>query len=392
MANNGKLRSILLALIFITVNASPVFAMRFETVLLNDGTKAVLAYGRIDDDPSLLDRFRNVAKDVTSAASARGVLLLDSLGGDVAPAYELADEIDRLGFDTVVAWDAVCASACASIVFLAGNSRMLVGNGQLIFHPCETNSPADKAVSLCNRDIAEFMRRHGIDFDMLYYGLSYLTHTGIFPTVTASTNCVGFLVPFELTEVVERERAECIRLLSIIREQRFQDLDEQMSPETHIGSYVATWTPPEQWRVGTFQGAFSIGYRREGHSPAGPEIEFFCDVRAPHLVFLRVRNWRSNGRGDFNSIEISSSSGRIGGSITARNYSQMWKGASGSEVVFSYAPFERSELLRVLRASDTLFEFLGSDTTWRISVSDAVTNAQWGSLLKNCNGRFPGAR
>lgn len=54
------------------------------------------------------------------------LLILDSPGGSVVSALEVASTVASLGIETLVPDEATCASAC-SIIFFAGNSRLALG-------------------------------------------------------------------------------------------------------------------------------------------------------------------------------------------------------------------------------------------------------------------------
>lgn len=61
------------------------------------------------------------------------VMLLNSAGGAPAVGYLIADFLNRLGFDTVIADGAQCFSACA-YAFLGGRRRQVSGRGRLGVH------------------------------------------------------------------------------------------------------------------------------------------------------------------------------------------------------------------------------------------------------------------
>lgn len=60
------------------------------------------------------------------------ILIIRSRGGDINPALDLAEVIQKSNF-TVVAYD-ICASSCANYVFLAAKSRFVLPETLLLFH------------------------------------------------------------------------------------------------------------------------------------------------------------------------------------------------------------------------------------------------------------------
>jgi hypothetical protein len=63
----------------------------------------------------------------------KGAVFLNSDGGDVASALKIGREIKRLGMNTVVEDQVVCASACG-IIWLAGKTRWYDNRSKIGFH------------------------------------------------------------------------------------------------------------------------------------------------------------------------------------------------------------------------------------------------------------------
>ena len=53
------------------------------------------------------------------------------IGGNVEAAFRLIDVMDKIRVYTVVPDNAQCASACASILFVSGERRGILGSGRL---------------------------------------------------------------------------------------------------------------------------------------------------------------------------------------------------------------------------------------------------------------------
>lgn len=87
------------------------------------------------------------------------VLLLDSLGGSVAEALRISEHLDTHHVHTVVPDGAKCASACASIVFIAGKLRTIEPFGLIGQHSCSVNGIADQR---CNELLSQHALKHGV--------------------------------------------------------------------------------------------------------------------------------------------------------------------------------------------------------------------------------------
>jgi len=108
-------------------------------------------------------RFLQYAPQADRDAEGHVVLVLNSLGGSVPAAFEFAAAMDKIGVFTVVPDNALCASACASIIYPSGVRRDVVGTGRLGFHSCYTKA-GDKVEesALCNEKIAQHAISRGL--------------------------------------------------------------------------------------------------------------------------------------------------------------------------------------------------------------------------------------
>lgn len=148
---------LLLALVA-ALTALPAPAMEFSLVT-SGGGGAVLASGAIGrNDASRLARaLARVPRDSHGTKQ----LLLDSPGGTVADAWAMADVIAATGVTTIVPARAACASACASVVFLAGKYRRVAPGGQLLIHSCFDSRNGQK-MDYCDALIAARAEQEGI--------------------------------------------------------------------------------------------------------------------------------------------------------------------------------------------------------------------------------------
>jgi uncharacterized protein YecT (DUF1311 family) len=96
------------------------------------------------------------------------VLYLDSPGGSVAAAFEMVKIMDREEFSALVASSSICASACASIVYISARFHQILGSGKLGIHTCyyTKNGPTNlpEPAPFCNEQIAKNAYEHGTSY------------------------------------------------------------------------------------------------------------------------------------------------------------------------------------------------------------------------------------
>lgn len=134
--------------LFINVNVS---AHEGSVSILDDGAVALMEGPISEITASQFSSLIGVNRGLK-------VLVLNSPGGRVIPALQIADMVNALGIATVVPEKASCASAC-SIVFFAGNER--VARGQLGVHQI-SNVSASGAQLLLARTLDAF-EKYGVD-------------------------------------------------------------------------------------------------------------------------------------------------------------------------------------------------------------------------------------
>lgn len=87
------------------------------------------------------------------------VLLLDGPGGDVDEALRISAVLDKFPFHTVVPNGALCASACGSVIFVAGKFRTVETFGAIGQHSCSVNGIQNDD---CNEELAMHAVAHGV--------------------------------------------------------------------------------------------------------------------------------------------------------------------------------------------------------------------------------------
>ena len=87
------------------------------------------------------------------------VVLLNSPGGSVSEALMISKIFDQSPVHTVIPEAYKCASACASIIFIAGKYRTMEDGSALGQHTCYKNGRADEE---CNEIISAHAKSHGV--------------------------------------------------------------------------------------------------------------------------------------------------------------------------------------------------------------------------------------
>lgn len=112
-------------------------------------------------------RLENVIKQADRDRYGNIVLYLNSPGGSVAAAFGMVEVMDREEFTALVSSNAICASACASVVYVSARFHQIIGTGKLGIHSCYIkNNPADKLEpsTFCNDQIAQNAINHGTSY------------------------------------------------------------------------------------------------------------------------------------------------------------------------------------------------------------------------------------
>lgn len=164
MALPSLIRPAVVAIVFL-LSASQANAMLFSTVAApNDpSTTIVIATGAIEAGDA--ERFRD---QLSREPPSVPVLGITSPGGNVSAALLLADEIEAQEFSVFGIGE--CASACAQIIFPAGDFSVLTPGSLLGIHSCSAGGVRN---DLCNEEIATAAVRRGFPYGTLDF-FSYL--------------------------------------------------------------------------------------------------------------------------------------------------------------------------------------------------------------------------
>lgn len=122
-------------------------------------------------EPGLADQLKEKAELAETWPHGIPVLLLDSDGGSVAEAMKVSEFLDETPFHTVVPNYARCASACGSIIFVAGKFRTVEALGLIGQHSCSVGGVPDAD---CNEQMAAHAAKHGVSRGAI---TSFVTYT-----------------------------------------------------------------------------------------------------------------------------------------------------------------------------------------------------------------------
>lgn len=161
------MRIIFGASVILLALCSLVKAADFELVEFG-GKPALLMSGAIDSGTA--NKFMEFLDEVTPREHSLPILLLNSPGGDVVEALAMSAMMDAYPFHTIIPNGASCASACASIVFIAGTNRTIEPEGRFGQHSCARGGQADEK---CNALISTHAFNNGVSYGSVAAFINY---------------------------------------------------------------------------------------------------------------------------------------------------------------------------------------------------------------------------
>lgn len=168
--------------------ATPSKSMEFSIRQLSSGL-VVFANGEIVDGDAT--SFLNT---IEGEEPIQPMLFINSPGGSVSAAFELAKEITANKYSVIVEQE--CASACSAIIFPAGEYSMTMSGALLGFHSCYTAS--DQQVALwCNENIAKFAAQNGFPYGSVRLFMDAYGPTEMRWISEITASCFGFYRDFD---------------------------------------------------------------------------------------------------------------------------------------------------------------------------------------------------
>ena len=118
-------------------------------------------------------------------------LYLESDGGLVSEALKMADVMREVGVTTIVRDGKVCASACASVLFVSGRYRTVERGGMLAIHSC-FDVRNGRAASRCNAIISAHAETVGVSGFAMMALQEAAGSGGVIMFDTEDAACFGF--------------------------------------------------------------------------------------------------------------------------------------------------------------------------------------------------------
>ena len=207
-------------------------------------------------------------------------------------ALDMSLVIRNRGLMPVVLPGHTCESACATILFLAGQRSLLAKDGTLFFHSCISKIPTLKASKNCNQIMSDAMRHeHDITDEMLQVTLNaFAENEEEVPREQRLINanvadCLAIDRPPWTSKRPKPSRCGTGELPKRNPMTAGVDMDALTSrqPEEPPGNvhpvwFLFHWTPPDQWAFWRREDGVTLGMRPRGSFRNGPEVRLFCHV------------------------------------------------------------------------------------------------------------------
>lgn len=223
------------------------------------GHQVLKLSGLIDDGTE--QKLAAQLAQVTALPYGLPILLLDSPGGLVDEALLISTLLDQKPVHTVVPDGARCASACASIVFIAGKARTVEDHGLLGQHSCSLGGVPDEA---CNETLSKHAVEHGVSHGSI----------AAFVNQVSPESMLWF----------SREDAEGWGLTRYPGE----ELSGFEKSEPRVLKNLTGKTPPAQsaWRINFRDDGFEAFVRTASDFEREMQLNVFCSEKLPGQLFL----------------------------------------------------------------------------------------------------------
>lgn len=209
------------------------------------------------------------------------IVLLSGPGGDVHEALLISKVFDKRPVHTVIPAGSQCASACASIVFVAGQYRTMEDGAAFGQHSCSINGIADPK---CNAEIASHAVNHGVSHGSIAAFVTYVPPSEILWFSREDAEGWGLTkYPGETMSGFEKSEPRAIKLL--------------------LGRFPEAQS---KWRIGFRDTGFDAFVRTVSDVEREMQINMFCIEDLPGRLFFGMEI-----NGDANLIKASAISASI---------------------------------------------------------------------------------
>lgn len=263
-----KLFFVFTSLIFLlSVNA---YSMEFEVTQWRNHS-VIRASGEIIKGDSL--KFKQVIKVQKPLPHGYAVILLDSPGGSVIEALNLSQIIDKYPIHMVIPHDGSCASACASILFVAGSLRTVEEGGKFGQHTCSISGIRNKK---CNEMISKHALEHGVSYGSIHAFLKYVDPDDINWFSRTAVDCHGISrYAFESASGFEKNPEPCF-----------------------MHALTGKWPQAQSaWRVDFYKDGYKAFLRPGADHDRRLQLNLFCNELKPGNLYLSI-----DVQGDANSV------------------------------------------------------------------------------------------
>ena len=178
-------RAFLLSIAFACLGAGNAGAMEIKPEVWN-GHRVLLATGEIVSGDA--ERFSAALTGMQPSPHGLPIVLLHSPGGSVSEALKISEVSSKTNVHAVVPDGKWCASACASIVFVAGKMRTIQEGGTLGQHTCSRAGVKDED---CNEKISNHAIDHGVSHGSIQAFISYAAPKDMVWFTRSEADCWG---------------------------------------------------------------------------------------------------------------------------------------------------------------------------------------------------------
>lgn len=191
------------------------------------------------------------------------IVMLEGPGGSVEEALTISKIFDSRPVHTVIAKGAKCASACGSIIFIAGKYRTMEEGAALGQHSCSMNGQRNDE---CNEIIASHAVGHSVSHGAIAAFVTYVPPDDILWFSRADAEGWGLTkYPGEDMSGFEKSEPRALKVL--------------------LGKF-----PPAQakWRIGFRENGFDAFVRTSTDFEREMQISLFCLEQRPGRIFLAM--------------------------------------------------------------------------------------------------------
>lgn len=238
-----------------------LLAMEFSTTRWA-GHDVILAEGPIiEGDLERLDRALDGATEIPHGSK---VILLNSPGGDVREALRMSELLDSKPAHMVIPNGASCASACAAVLFIAGEYRTMEVGGRFGQHSCSAGGvPSEE----CNEVLARHAIINGVSHGSVKAFVAYTPPEDMVWLTREDIDCWGVTrYPFTGQSGFEKSEPCAIKAIT-----------QQDFPRAQAA-----------WRVDFLEDGYRAFLRPVADHLRELQLSLFCDETQPGQLFLSM--------------------------------------------------------------------------------------------------------